>query len=102
MAVARQFIEKKCRHNDDPTLRYWRAGWWSWRTSHWVAVDDTTIRSELYQFTEKAEFVNGKKLVPWAPTQGKISNILDALKTVCLLTPDVDQPTWLDNRGTTK
>lgn len=98
MAVARQFIESKCRHKGDQTLRYWRAGWWSWRTSHWVEVDDATIKSELYQFTEKAVYARDKGFAPWAPTQGKISNLLDALKAICLLAPDVDQPTWLDNR----
>jgi putative DNA primase/helicase len=98
MAVAREFIESKCRHDGDLTLRYWRAGWRSWRTSHWIEVDDRTIRSELYQFTENAEYLSGKKLTPWAPTQSKISNLLDALAAICLLPADIDQPTWLDNR----
>jgi putative DNA primase/helicase len=100
MAVAREFIESRCRHRDDLTLRYWRGGWWSWRTAHWIEVDDRSIRSELYQFTEKAQYRNGIAApVPWAPTQSKIGNLLDALAAVCHLPPDTDQPSWLDDRN---
>jgi putative DNA primase/helicase len=102
MAVAREFIKSRCRYGEDLTLRYLRGGWWNWRTSHWIEVDDRTIRSELYQFTEKASYLSGKKLVPWAPTQSKISNLLAALAAVCLLPPDIDQPGWLDDRNDTR
>lgn len=37
-----------------------------------------TVASELYEFTEKAVYPKDMALAPWAPTQGKISNLLDA------------------------
>jgi putative DNA primase/helicase len=97
MAVAHKYIDSQCRHGADLTLRYWRGGWWSWRTAHWIEVDDRTIRSALYQFTEKAVYISGRNLTAWAPTQSKISNLLDALAALCLLPPDIDQPSWLDD-----
>jgi putative DNA primase/helicase len=99
MAVAREFVERRCRQGGDLIFRYWRGGWWSWRASHWIEVDEGTLKSELYQFTEKASCINDSgKRMPWAPTQSKINNLLDALKAICLLGADVDQPSWLDGR----
>jgi putative DNA primase/helicase len=87
------------RHGDDLIFRYWRGGWWLWQTSHWIEVDEGTLRSELYHFTEKAHYINNSgKRMPWAPTTSKINNLLDALKAICLLGADIDQPSWLDER----
>ena len=95
MAVAR-IISDQCRNAGMLTLRYWRGGWWRWRTSHWSEVDEKTICSNLYRFTETAAYWAGKKLMPWAPTRSKIHNLADALGAICLLPPDIDQPSWLD------
>src|SRR5438477_2298642 len=98
MAVAREFIETQCRYGEDLTLHHWRGGWWRWRKAHWSEVDERTICSKLYQFAEAAAYVTGKKLMRWAPTRSKIHNLADALAAICLLPPDVDQPSWLDDR----
>jgi hypothetical protein len=62
MAVARIFIDE-CQHDGILTLRYWRAGWWMWKTTHWVEVNDNAVRSVLYvspntQFISKAKTRN--------------------------------------------
>src|SRR5262249_10957313 len=54
MAVARFFVHH-CLH-DIKTLRFWRGGWWMWRTTHWSEVEDRAVRSILWQFTEHASF----------------------------------------------
>jgi putative DNA primase/helicase len=58
MAVARFFI-RQCLHENRLTLRYWRGGWWMWKTTHWVEVDDGVVRSILYRFTEHALYRQG-------------------------------------------
>jgi putative DNA primase/helicase len=68
-----------------------------WRTAHWIEVDDRSIRSALYQFTERAVYISGRNPTAWSPTQSKIGNLLDAIAAVCLLPPDIDQPSWLDD-----
>jgi len=64
MAVARTFVEK-CTHDGVLTLRHWRGGWWQWRSSHWIELEDRAVRSLLYAYTENAFYVteNGPVLV---------------------------------------
>ena len=99
MAVARVFIGR-CLHDNLLTLRHWRAGWWMWRTTHWVEVDDRAVRSILYRFTEHALYREGKNSKEWAPTRRKIGDLTDALSAICVLPNDLDQPGWLDDAAT--
>jgi putative DNA primase/helicase len=102
MDVARIFADQ-CRHGGLLTLRYWRGGWWMWRTSHWVEVDVYIVRSILYRYTEHAVYPGGIGVLPWSPTRRKIVDLIDALTAICVLPNDTDQPSWLDgstNSGT--
>jgi putative DNA primase/helicase len=57
MAVAREYVEQHCRHDGGAvTLRYWRGGWWQWRTSYWAEIESRAVRGMLYAFTENAEY----------------------------------------------
>jgi putative DNA primase/helicase len=100
MAVARRFASKHCTRNGVLTVRHWRGGWWSWKTSHWYEIEERTVRSVLYAFTESACYRSGKGLAPWAPTRRKIGDLADALAAVCHLQNNIDQPSWLDGRAT--
>src|SRR5262245_51523388 len=53
MAVARIFAQQ-CLRDGLLTLRYWRGGWWMWRTTHWIEIENRSVRSILYRFTENA------------------------------------------------
>jgi putative DNA primase/helicase len=101
MAVARVFIEEFCICSGTLTLRHWRGSWLSWRSSHWGEVEDRKVRSLLYMFTEHALYLTGNgQPVPWAPNRRKIGDLSEALKAVCILGSDFDQPSWLDDRTT--
>ena len=101
MAVARMFVAERCTYGSLPTLRHWRGGWWKWRSSHWVEIDDRAVRSLLYTFTERAIYLtDGKKKTPWSPTRRKIGDLFEALAAICILSDDLHQPCWLDNRIT--
>ena len=54
----------------------------------------------LYRFTEKAVYVTGNGLAPWAPTRRKLGDLLVALAAICILPAHRDQPSWLDDRST--
>jgi putative DNA primase/helicase len=95
MEVARLFIAECCTAEEGITLRYWRAGWWMWRQSHWIEVDNRAVRSVIYMFTEHALYPAGVELRPWDPTTRKITDVLDALTAICFLRSDFDQPGWL-------
>jgi putative DNA primase/helicase len=101
MAVARKFIEHRCLRNgaaDELTLRCWHGGWWAWRVTHWVEVEEREVRALLYVFTEHALYDNGNGLAPWRPTRRKIGDLLEALIMPTLLSSNVEQPAWLDHR----
>jgi putative DNA primase/helicase len=102
MQVAREFVEKHCRHNDGVndalTLRYWHGGYWAWRGSHWVEVEGRAVRALLYAFTERAVYLTANDIAPWAPTRHKIGDLLEALSALVILSDDVEQPCWIDGR----
>jgi putative DNA primase/helicase len=97
MAVARLFV-RLYLHDNILTLRYWRGGWWTWQTTHWNEVAADEVCHDLYIFTEHALYIDASGEHPWAPNRNKIGNLIDAVKGICLLPQDVDQPSWLDNR----
>jgi putative DNA primase/helicase len=100
MAVARVFVrECLCPHNDMLTLHHWRGGWWMWKTTHWVEVEDGAVRSVLYRFTENAIYLDSKAPRPWAPNKHKIVDLTDALAGICLLPSEIDQPSWLSDKA---
>ena len=102
MAVARKFVEHCCLHNGaagELTLRCWQGGWWEWRTTHWMEIEERKVRALLYAFTEHALYDAGKGgLAPWLPTRRKIGDLLEALSVPLLLSNEFEQPCWLDHR----
>jgi putative DNA primase/helicase len=97
--VARVFVAEHCIHEGTLTLRHWRGGWWCWRSSHWRELPDRGVRSLLYAFTAEALYLDEGALAPWAPTRKKIGDLLEALAAICILSDDIDQPCWLDDRA---
>jgi len=102
MKVARVLARERYQHEDGtPTLRHWRGGWWQWRRSHWVEIEQRAARATAYEFTEYALYEKtdskGKTTIePWAPNRHKISDLLEALAAIVHLPEAVDQPTWLE------
>ena len=45
MKVAREFARERHQLDGTPTLRHWRGGWWQWRESHWVEVEQRAVRA---------------------------------------------------------
>jgi putative DNA primase/helicase len=99
MKVARVFVNEHFIHDGALKLYHWRGGWWWWRTSHWYEVEDRAVRTVLYWFTEHAVYLDDGVPTPWAPNSNKIANLVDALKSVCFLSGQFDQPSWLEERG---
>jgi putative DNA primase/helicase len=97
ISVARQFVDDHFLHDGTLTLRHWRSGWWMWRTTHWVEVDDRTIRARLYRYTEHAVYLIKEGTASWSPNRKKISDLADALAAISILESDLDQPCWLDD-----
>src|SRR5215218_9870747 len=73
MKVARVLARERYQLEDGtPTLRHWRGGWWEWRSSHWIEVEQRAARAAAYEFTEHAVYKGSKLIEPWAPNRHKI------------------------------
>jgi putative DNA primase/helicase len=104
MQVARCFVKMHCLYNDNEdelTLRYLGGSFWSWCGTHWIEINARDIRSQLYDFTEHALYLNDKsELKPWSPNRYKIADLLEALSAIIILPADFEQPGWIDARET--
>src|SRR5262249_55449225 len=80
------------------TLYRWRGSWWRWETTHWREIEDSEMRAQIYRYTRDAVCLGENGLEEWAPTDRKVSAVLDALVSVCLLPATTEQPCWLDGR----
>ena len=100
MKVARSLAGELYTHEDGatPTLRHWRGGWWQWRTSHWVEIEQRAARAAAYAFTETAMYAKKDEPVAWSPNRHKIADLLEALAAIVHLPESVAQPVWLDGR----
>jgi putative DNA primase/helicase len=97
MAVARQLVADRYMSDDGLlVLRHWRGGWWRWRTTCWVEIEDRAVREHAYTFTEHAVYWTATKLAPWSPNRHKIADLLDAMAAVCFMPETVQQPAWID------
>ncbi len=104
MAVARGFVTE-CFENAEGVLvlRYWRGGWWRWRTTHWLEWELKAVQQAIYQYTEHASYSvklkDGPGERPWAPNRHRVADLLEALAAVCLLPETVSQPSWIGDEA---
>lgn len=98
MAVARK-LAAYYRTAGHTTLIRWRGGWMQWRGTHWAEVEETVIRSWLYQRLEYARYTDttgsGPPVRQWEPNRHKVSDVADALTAITHVPEDTDPPAWL-------
>lgn len=102
MEVARELIRTDFADRSGAlTLRHWRGGWWRWRTSRWIEVEQRAMAAAAYTFTEHAvyrvwdERKKEELVKPWTPNRHKVNDLLDALAAVVHLAEEVSMPSWL-------
>lgn len=104
LEVAKIFVTEQCQQGGAPTLLYWRGGWLAYNGAGWGEQSADTIRARLYEFTGKAVYVRQvkgeKEIISWLPNDRRISALVDALKSVCLVPAELGARCWLDGRKT--
>jgi putative DNA primase/helicase len=102
MAVARRLLPR-WTHKETGlhSLRHWRGQWMRWERSHWRELAEAELTAEMYRALEHAEFVftdqrGDESVKPWAPTKGKVSDVLAALAAIVHLSERIDAPSWFD------
>ncbi|MFJ9373786.1 phage/plasmid primase, P4 family [Streptomyces sp. NPDC101455] len=106
MAVARRLLPDWQSQDGQLVYRRWRASWMRWTGTCWREIDEAQIRKAMYERLEHVIFrVPAKdgetEERDWAPTKPKISNLLDALGSITLISTDTDAPAWIDDQGAT-
>jgi putative DNA primase/helicase len=96
MAVARRLLTDH-QHAGLTTLRHWRAGWMRWESTHWIEIEERTIRAEAYERLEKALYLTRFGALPWLPNRRKIGDVIDAMQGIIHLPEVFDPPCWPDS-----
>jgi putative DNA primase/helicase len=97
MQAARALVAAHFVDDDRRLLHRHRGTFWSFDTNHYALTDQETARAEVWKFLEQAQRRgdNGKP-VPFKPNRARVSDVLDALASVCNLDSRIDPPAWLD------
>jgi putative DNA primase/helicase len=95
MGVARLFVETHYRDERAPRLLHHRGLFYAWAGSHWPEGEARAVRSELYQWLERANYWKGNGLAPFDPTRGKVADLMEALAAIAHVSEHVAPPTWV-------
>jgi putative DNA primase/helicase len=97
MATARALVAARFVNDGHRLLHRHRGTFWRFQNNHYVLADQETVRGEVWRFLEHAQRLCGKnKPEPFKPNKAGVSNVLDALASICALDNLTDPPTWLN------
>lgn len=91
--IAARFIDS----NGQRLLHRHRARYWLFAEGCYRAADDDAIRAAAWQFLDSAIREKGGRR-PFKPTRSRVSDIIDALGSICHLDGSIDPPAWLASR----
>jgi len=100
LTIAGRFLEEYQTDDGQQTLRSYHGDWAIWNAGRYNCIDQDVFRGKLYQFLEGKHYITvtskGIEVIPYKPTRGKVSDIVDALSGRCPVvgTP----PTWIDQK----
>ncbi len=99
---ARTLVETRYTRNGQDTLHYHAGMFYAWSGTCYPALDDATIRAEVWHFLENAKrYIKKNKVVPFQPNRAKVGDVLDAVRAVSNLPASVSAPAWLGNAAAT-
>ena len=93
MAIARRFVADKFTVDGHPALRRYREEFFKFMGSCYGAVDNDTVRADLWSYLERA--IREGTHAPLRPHKGLVDGVFDAVKGVCNLPASVQIPAWL-------
>jgi putative DNA primase/helicase len=98
MQAARTLVAARFVNDDHRLLHRHRGTFWRFQANHYALADQETVRTEVWKFLEQAQRRGEKngKPVPFKPNRARVSDVLDALASVCNLDSRIDPPAWLD------
>ena len=102
MAVAREILKRLYTLPAGEIIRAHRGDFYRWNGQCWPEVEDRDVRAQVYGLLEHATYWHPEKeeSLPFAPTQHKVADVLDALKAIVLQPSATEPPFWIDHRTT--
>ncbi|HET9265160.1 MAG TPA: phage/plasmid primase, P4 family [Vicinamibacterales bacterium] len=95
MSVAREVIRALYTDALGVVLRDHRGDLHRWTGMSWPELELRDVRSAVYQFLERSQYVQPTEGVkPFAPNRKKVDDVIDALRAIVLLDSSADAPTW--------
>lgn len=91
LEVAHALIEQHPHLQD--RVRVWRGDLYGWNDTHWAVTPSTSLTDFLRRELRHSWYMTGGKEpgpAPWAPTSGKIAEVVDALASI-LRRPDGEE-----------
>jgi putative DNA primase/helicase len=99
MPSARLFFERSYKSDEGRLLHHHQDEFTAWDGTRYVAVECGQMRSEVYEFLERAQRIKvrgeNESLVAFQPNRAKVDNVIDALRAVVHLSATVRPPAWL-------
>src|SRR5262249_22531362 len=97
MHAARTLVATRFMDDGRRLLHRHRGTFWRFHKNRYVLADQETVRAEVWQFLESAQRLGGKnKPEPFKPNRARVSDVLDALTSVCGLDNLISPPAWLN------
>jgi len=85
-------------HTEGFILRYYAGDFYCWSGSHYQQVSMDSIKGELLNWLSKATMLRNDKPIRFPANSKNVNDVLEALKTVCLLVNDIKSGTWLGDK----
>ena len=95
LGSARLFLASSYTADGHRTLHHHDGAFCEWDGTRYRLADENTIRAEVYAFLEKSHALRDGKILPFCPTQHKVSGVIDALRAAAHVTGTVAMPSWL-------
>jgi putative DNA primase/helicase len=101
MRVARELVKALYTLPGGIILRSHRGDFYRWDGTRYLEIAHRDVRRGAYDYLEPAVYLHPEHgWLPFAPTQRKVADILDALQAVVFIESRPDAPLWIDHSKT--
>jgi putative DNA primase/helicase len=98
--LAEIFLNELGHHDGQRTLRLWANRWWRWQGSHYSEWSVTDVKDELRSCIKREFDRLGLRIRSFIThvTTDKVTNTMEALRSLVKVSDDVQQPSWIDDK----
>lgn len=97
MASARRLLADKFTIGGERSLQRYRGGFYKYCTSSYRAIDDDTMRAEIWAYLDAALKPAGEAFARFKPTKLRVADVFAALESLCNLDSMFNPPCWVTN-----